>query len=137
MQKYSTTSVVRVKGFLESQFILALYVLLLSPDLRPWNSCYSCPHTPVQPLCRADQHHVDDVRFRFLVTAKKVKDHSCRISLSVPALTPGGGGRTPSGVVVKLPVRLLYVQLHTSPCNCAELASMLSHRVLYASKTLL
>lgn len=34
------------------------------------------------------------------VTERKVKLHNCRTLLSVPELTPGGGGSAPRGVVV-------------------------------------
>src|ERR1700761_2521689 len=68
----------------------------------------------------------------FRVTAKKVKLHSCLMSLSV-GLVPGGGGRSPRGVLTYFPP--LYVQLQTSLLNVAEFVSIRSQRCEYADFT--
>jgi hypothetical protein len=48
---------------------------------------------------------------------------------------PAGGGKAPKGVNWKSPS--LYVQLQTSELRFSEFASMVSHKWLYAARTLL
>ena len=52
----------------------------------------------VTPSIAFAQYKPSYLNFAFRVTAKKVKLHSCLMSLSVCAPTPGGLGKTPNGV---------------------------------------